>query len=61
MNAEMRERGRIAGDLDKALLRLDLDGLRFVLCIALVRSMTPSELDKVVERLQISGSNPKEG
>lgn len=52
--AEMRERHRVASELDKALLRLDLDGLRFVLCVAIVRGLPPEELGKLADHLKVS-------
>jgi len=61
MNAEIRQRREIAGDLDSALLRLDVDGLRFVLCVALLRGMSAAELDEVNARLNVSRISDETG
>ena len=49
----MNERARIARDLDSALIRLDTDGLRFVLCVALIRGMDIRELN-LLENVLVS-------
>lgn len=49
MSAEQTLRQRLHAQLDRALVDLDTDGLRFVLCVALVRGMTAEELERVPE------------
>lgn len=48
-------RRRLHAEIDRALVDLDEDGLRFVLAIALLRGMAPSELDRVIEKLRGMG------
>ena len=49
---EIAQRRELQAQIDRACGVLNLDGLRFVLCIALLREMTASELDQVVEHLR---------
>jgi hypothetical protein len=52
------DRRRLQLDLENALVALDTDGLRFVLCIAIIRGLDIGELNRLGERL-VKKEEPK--
>jgi hypothetical protein len=52
MNKEMQERRQLLRWLDRSLLQLDLDGLRFIACVTAIRGMNEKELDLLIAHLK---------
>jgi hypothetical protein len=57
---EIRERSVLTERLWRTLSNLDLDGLRFLLLVAEIRTMTPEAVEELRKRILLSAPNKTE-